>query len=97
MAVRSSSSLAVTADDGFGSGAFQNLDSAASAGPAASAGSGQAGAKHDPGTVEGKTVEQFGVPTVLLRVPCSCGWRGAWYADPEYVARSFARHVEARS
>jgi hypothetical protein len=99
MAARSSSSQAVTADDGFGSGAFQNLDSAGSAGPAASAGSGQASAKdaHEPGTVEARAAREFGVPVVLLRVPCSCGWRGAWYADPEYVARSFARHAGPRS
>jgi hypothetical protein len=97
MAVRSSSSQAASGDGGFVPAASRNLDSAGSAGPAPSVASGQDGAKHEPGTVEAKTVIAYGEPRVLLRVPCSCGWVGCWYSDPEFVARSFARHAGARS
>jgi hypothetical protein len=98
MAVRSSSSQATPEAGGFVPASARNLDSAGSAGPAPSGPSEQDGAKHEPGTVEARTAHEFGgKPIVLLRVPCSCGWRGAWYGDPEYVARSFRRHVEGRS
>lgn len=30
----------------------------------------------------------------LFRAACSCEWAGMWYADLDYVDRSFDRHVE---
>ena len=30
----------------------------------------------------------------LFRAVCSCDWAGCWFADLDYVDRSFDRHVE---
>ena len=57
-------------------------------------------AAHAPGTphvalaAERKESRQFGATVELLRFPCSCGWKGVWYASLDYAQGSHARHVE---
>lgn len=52
---------------------------------------------HEPESWDRKVTLSFqepGASSVLIRIPCSCGWRGSWFADSDYAQRSFDRHVE---
>lgn len=55
--------------------------------------------KHEPMCQDIKTDLYFDPPSsrILRRIPCSCGWRGCWYATDEMVQRSFERHVSQQA
>lgn len=49
---------------------------------------------HEPMPYEVKAAVEFGTEVELIRIPCSCGWRGCWFATDEAAMRSYQRHAE---